>query len=342
MRSMNLKAQLIPNKFKLCFIRSYQNLWNNIAFTMVNLVFNVIIQALIVGSCLYNIPESTAGAFSRGGVIYLCIFHFVFTGLFESLELFTYRDILQKQKGYSFYHPAAETLANILSLFPIRIVFITIFNIVVYFLANLKVDAGSFFTFELFVVLTVQCLSCMFSMLASLSASLDAFMAISGLIVYPILLYCSYLIQRPSMVPWFKWYSYMDPVLYGFEAALTTEFHGRVMQCSDSDLIPSGPGYENVASDNQVCAFVGSTGSEVLGDRYVALSYDYSFSHVWRNFGILILFTLGFLVINLVVVEIYHPVGKSGDVLLLTSGSHIPDMDAKLLLKRKFLRTLLS
>ncbi|OWB64536.1 hypothetical protein B5S31_g5552 [[Candida] boidinii] len=101
-------------QFKLCFIRSYQNLWNNIAFTMVNLVFNVIIQALIVGSCLYNIPESTAGAFSRGGVIYLCIFHFVFTGLFESLELFTYRDILQKQKGYSFYHPAAETLANIL------------------------------------------------------------------------------------------------------------------------------------------------------------------------------------------------------------------------------------
>ncbi|GME68028.1 unnamed protein product [[Candida] boidinii] len=314
-------------QFKLCLTRCYQNLWNNIAFTMVNLVFNVIVQALIVGSCLYNIPESTAGAFSRGGVIYLCIFHFVFTGLFESLELFTYRDILQKQKGYSFYHPAAETLANILSLFPIRVVFITIFNIVVYFLAHLKVDAGSFFTFELFVVLTVQCLSCMFSMLASLSATLDVFMAISGLIVYPILLYCSYLIQRPSMVPWFKWYSYMDPVLYGFEAALTTEFHGRVMRCSDSDLIPSGQGYENVASENQVCAFVGSTGSEVLGDRYVALSYNYSFSHVWRNFGILILFTLGFLVINLVVVEIYHPVGKSGDVLLLTSGSHIPDID---------------
>ncbi|GME99171.1 unnamed protein product [[Candida] boidinii] len=314
-------------QLKLCFIRSYQNIWNNIAFTLVNLVFTVIVQSLVIGSALYNLPDSTAGIFSRGGAVYLCLFHFIFSALFETIELFTYRDILEKQKAYSFYHPSAETLANILSLFPIRVIFTIIFNIVVYFLTDLKVDAGSFFTFQLFVLLTVQSLACMFSMLAALSSSLNIFMNVSGLILYPIFLYSSYIIQRPSMVPWFKWYSYMNPLLYGFEANLTNEFHGRVMPCSDSDLIPSGPGYENVASDNQVCAFVGASGKEVLGDRYVDLSFGYSFSHVWRNFGILILFTVGFILINLLIVEIYHPVGQGGDVLLFTSGGHIPDME---------------
>ncbi|OUM54747.1 hypothetical protein BVG19_g4170 [[Candida] boidinii] len=313
------------NQFFLCSKRSYMNVWNDLAFTLINLSFNVIVQCLIIGSCLYDIPNNSAGIFSRGGTIYLCLLHFVFTGLYETLESFNDRAITQKQFGYSFYHPSAEALANVLALIPFRIVFITIFNIVVYFLTNLKLQAGAFFIFELFIILTVQCMACMFSMLASLSPSLEIYMSCAGSLVAPTLLYCSYIIQRPSMVPWFKWYSYMNPVLYGFEALISSEFHGVNYPCSETDTIPTGPGYADFPDENKVCAVVGAQGTDINGDNYLKLSFGYTFSHVWRNFGILILFTLGFLCLNVFFSEVYHPVEVSGDVLVCVDGGHIPE-----------------
>ncbi|OUM52137.1 hypothetical protein BVG19_g1297 [[Candida] boidinii] len=315
------------SQFILCSKRSYMNVWNNLAFTMINLCFNVIVQCLIIGSCLYDLPNNSNGIFSRGGAIYLCLLHFVFTGLYETIEAFNDRVILQKQFGYSFYHPSAEALANIFSLVPLRIIFITIFNIVVYFLANLRVNAGCFFIFELFIILTVQCMACMFSMIAALSYNLDVYMTIAGSLVEPVLLYCSYVIQRPSMVPWFKWYSYMNPVLFGFEALITSEFHDLDIPCSETDLIPNGESYDKYPMDNKVCAFVGNKGAFVNGNDYLKLSFEYTYAHVWRNFGILILFTLGFIVINLILVEIYHPVEASGDVLVFVEGGYIPQLE---------------
>ncbi|GME95946.1 unnamed protein product [[Candida] boidinii] len=152
-------------------------------------------------------------------------------------------------------------------------------------------------------------------------------MTIAGSLVEPVLLYCSYVIQRPSMVPWFKWYSYMNPVLYGFEALITSEFHGLNIPCSETDLIPNGELYDKYPIDNKVCAFVGNNGAFVNGDEYLKLSFEYTYSHVWRNFGILILFTLGFIVINLILVEIYHPVEASGDVLVFVEGGYIPQLE---------------
>ncbi|GME95202.1 unnamed protein product [[Candida] boidinii] len=49
--------------------------------------------------------------------------------------------------------------------------------------------------------------------------------------------------------------------------------------------------------------------------------------HVWRNFGILILFTLGFLCLNVFFSEVYHPVEVSGDVLVFIDGGHIPKFE---------------
>ncbi len=63
---------------------------------------------------------------------------------------------------------------------------------------------------------------------------------------------------------------------------MSNEFHTLNGTCSN--LVPSGTGYENVSLTNQVCGTVGSIPgqSTVDGNRFIALSYDYSYSNIWR------------------------------------------------------------
>lgn len=93
-------------------------------------------------------------------------------------------------------------------------------------------------------------------------------------------------------------------MFYGFEAILTNEFHTLNGTCSQ--LVPSGDGYENVSLANQVCTTVGSLPGQanVDGNRWAQLSYGYSHSHVWRNFGIVVAFTMAFLVLLMILTEL--------------------------------------
>ncbi len=63
---------------------------------------------------------------------------------------------------------------------------------------------------------------------------------------------------------------------------MINEFHTVDAQCAT--LVPQGPGYEGVSVANQVCTTVGSSpgSSTVSGLRYLELSYNYSYSHLWR------------------------------------------------------------
>lgn len=61
------------------------------------------------------------------------------------------RPILKKQTGYSLYRPAAIAIANTLADMPFSALRIFIYNIIIYFMANLARSAGGFFTFHLFV-----------------------------------------------------------------------------------------------------------------------------------------------------------------------------------------------
>ena len=63
---------------------------------------------------------------------------------------------------------------------------------------------------------------------------------------------------------------------------MTNEFRTLDLECSN--LVPQGPGYENTTLENQICAVVGAVPGEstVNGLRYLKLSFNYEWSHMWR------------------------------------------------------------
>lgn len=74
---------------------------------------------------------------------------------------------------------------------------------------------------------------------------------------------------------------------------MANEFRARTLTCSPTDLIPSGPGYDNI--QYQVCSINGAQpGSvNVAGMDYVNFVYGSQVSHIWRNVGILWAYFVG-------------------------------------------------
>ncbi|KAL6453447.1 SNQ2 ABC multidrug transporter SNQ2 [Candida maltosa Xu316] len=308
-------------QLRLCFIRAYYRILGDKAYTT-TLMGAGVIQAFVAGSLYYNTPDNITGAFSRGGVIFFAVLFMSLMGLAEISASFSNRQVLMKQKNYSMYHPSADALSNFVMSIPISIIVNTFFVIILYFLSNLARDAGKFFICYLFIVLLHLTMGSMFQAIAAVNKTVAGANAIAGILMLASLMYSSYMIQRPSMHPWFKWISYINPVLYAFEAIIASEFHGRRLSCTDQYLTPSGPGYENLAPMEQTCAFVGSVPgrSWVLGDDYLRLSYTYRFTHVWRNLGIVIGFLAFFQAINTLGTEFVKPITGGGDKLLYLKG----------------------
>ncbi len=60
----------------------------------------------------------------------------------------------------------------------------------------------------------------------------------------------------------------------------------------------------------------------VSGDSYIETSFGYSYSHIWRNLGILIGFWIFFLALYLIATELNSSKSSTADVLLFLRGSN--------------------
>lgn len=107
----------------------------------------------------------------------------------------------------------------------------------------------------------------------------------------------------------------MNPIAYSFEAVITDEFYNKVIRCSPTQIVPQGPGYDN--PEYQGCAFTGAqTGSlDIPGSRYLDVSFQYSRSNLWRNFGVVIAFTVLYIAVTAFATEVFDFTSGSGGAM---------------------------
>ena len=72
------------------------------------------------------------------------------------------------------------------------------------------------------------------------------------------------------------------------EALIGNEFYNIELHCTDSQLIPSGPGYNDIR--HQACPMQGAHHASrfVDGAVYAADMYGYTRAHLWQDFGIIL------------------------------------------------------
>jgi ABC-type multidrug transport system ATPase subunit len=306
----------VPMQIKLNTVRAYQRLWNDAASTISTIVTNII-MALIIGSVFYGTPDATAGFTSKGATLFFAVLLNALTAMSEINSLYSQRPIVEKHASFAFYHPATEAIAGVISDIPVKFALSVVFNIILYFLAGLKREASNFFLYFLITFIITFVMSAIFRTLAAVTKTISQAMGLAGVMILVLVVYTGFVLPVPSMHPWFEWIHYLNPIYYAFEILIANEFHGREFPCSS--FVPS---YADLSGHAFSCTAAGSeAGSRtVSGDRYIQLNYDYSYSHVWRNFGILIAFLVGFMIIYFVASELNSATTSTAEALVFRRG----------------------
>ncbi|KAK5084523.1 Multidrug resistance protein [Lithohypha guttulata] len=309
-------------QIQLCLWRGLKRLQADPSLTFVQL-FGNFIMALVIGSVFYNLQDVTSSFFSRGALLFFAILMSAFGSALEILTLYAQRPIIEKHERYALYHPSAEAYASMLTDLPYKIGNAITFNVALYFMTNLRREAGRFFFFLLISFMLTLTMSMMFRTIASVSRTLQQALTPAAILILAIVIYTGFAIPTPYMLGWSRWINYLDPVAYAFEALVVNEFHNRLFRCDQF-----APGYGDLA--NNICAVQGAVAGQetVLGDDFVGISYRYYNSNKWRNFGILWVFMIGLAVIYLIAAEKVSAKKSKGEILVFRRG-HIPEQLTK-------------
>ncbi|QKX61137.1 uncharacterized protein TRUGW13939_08284 [Talaromyces rugulosus] len=256
--------------------------------------------AIILGTVWYKLPTSSAGAFTRGGLLFISLLFNAFQAFAELGSTMMGRPIVNKHRAFTFHRPSALWIAQILVDTAFAAVQILVFSIIVYFMCGLVLDAGAFFTFVLIIITGYLSMTLFFRTIGCLCPDFDYAMKFAAVIITLYVLTAGYLIQYQSEQVWLRWIFYINALGLGFAALMVNEFKRLTITCSESSLVPSGPAYSDVGIAYQSCTLQGSSpGSSVIpGSAYLSAGFSYEDGDLWRNFGIIIALIVFFLFTN--------------------------------------------
>ncbi|KAI2628414.1 ABC-2 type transporter-domain-containing protein [Xylaria nigripes] len=313
-----------PRQVIICTKREFWLLFGDLQ-TLATKMFIIISNALIIGSIYYNEPFSTAGAFTRGGACFFGVIFLSWLQLTELMAAVSGRAVAARQKDYAFYRPSAVSLGRVLADFPVLLVQVLVFSVIMYFMTNLDRDVSKFFIYLLFVYTTTIMATAFYRMFASVSPEIDTAVRFSGVGLNLLAIYTGYFIPKTQLLGryiWFGWIYWINPLAYSFEAVLTNELSGRVMQCAPEQLVPRGP---NVTSEFQGCLLAGSAinSIEVPSHAYLEQALHYSHSNLWRNFGVVIAFTVLYIAVTILATETLSFASDGGGALVFKKSQKI-------------------
>jgi ATP-binding cassette subfamily G (WHITE) protein 2 (SNQ2) len=305
-------------------------------FSLVVSWITSIVIAIITGTVWLNIPDTSAGAFTRGGVLFIALLFNAFQAFSELASTMIGRPIVNKHRAFTFHRPSALWIAQIGVDLLFSTVQIFVFSIIVYFMTGLVRDAGAFFTFVLMIVTGYLAMTLFFRTVGCLCPDFDVAIRLAATIITLFVLTSGYLIQYQSEQVWLRWIFYINALGLGFSALMMNEFSRLDLTCEGTSLIPYGPGYDDINS--QVCTLAGSQAGSttIAGADYIKIAFSYDVKDLWRNWGIMIVLIVAFLLANAFLGE-YIKWGAGGRTVtfFVKENKELKELNAKLREKKE-------
>ena len=146
----------------------------------------------------FDLQKNTSGFFSRAGVLFFSLLYNSLTAMSEISLGYEQRPIVIRQKRFAMLMPSADALGNTLLDFPVRMISILTFDIIVYFMTNLSMDAGKFFVYFGITSLVTYTMVSFFRMIAAATRSEPIATLWGGIAVIDVALYTCLLYTSPS------------------------------------------------------------------------------------------------------------------------------------------------
>lgn len=231
-------------------------------------------------------------------MLFISLLFNCFTAFGELAGVMVGRPLVNKHRAYAFYRPSALWIAQIGVDLLFSSVKILVFSIMVYFMCGLVLEVGAFFTFVLVIITGYLGMTLFFRTAACLCPDFDSAIKTAVLIITLFVLTGGYLIQYASEQVWLRWIFYINQLGLGFSSMMINEFSRIDLTCDGTSLIPYGPSYNDIT--HQVCTLPGShAGTAIVsGSAYVTQHFQYDVKDLWRNWGIMVILIIAFLMAN--------------------------------------------
>ncbi|OQD88934.1 hypothetical protein PENANT_c003G00615 [Penicillium antarcticum] len=309
-----------PMQIRLCLWRGFLRLKGDLSMTLATVIGNTA-MSLIIASIFYNLEADTDSFFRRGALLFFAILMNAFSSALEIMIMWHQRSIVEKHDKYALYHPSAEAISSYIVEMPSKVLLAIVFNLIIYFIPHLRRTPGHFFIFFLFSFTTTLVMSNLFRFIGAISRSMEQAMLPSSLFMMILVIYTGFTIPVRDMHPWFRWLNYLNPIAYAFESLMINEFSGRQFLCAQ--YVPGIlPMYKDAPMSSKICSQKGAVAGQdfIDGEAYINTTYRYFKSHLWRNYGILCIFFVAFLVMYIVASELVRAKPSKGEILVFPRG----------------------
>ncbi|KAL9046562.1 MAG: hypothetical protein Q9214_000633, partial [Letrouitia sp. 1 TL-2023] len=258
----------------------------------------LIVIGLVLGTVWIDQPKTSAGAFTRGGILFMALFNNAFQAFGELGTTTLGRPIINKHRAFTFHRPSALWIAQIIVDTIYMAPQTLVFSIIVYFPSALARDPGAFFIFYLANLSAYVAMTLFFRTIGCISPNFDYAMKIASTIITFFVLTSGYLVPAQLAQVFLKWIFWINAMGLGFSVMMANEFERVNLTCTGDYLIPNGPGYGNIS--NQACTLQGAVqGTNLIrGDEYVKQAYSYNVNDLWRNYGLVVVLIVAFLFLN--------------------------------------------
>ncbi|XP_029019043.1 broad substrate specificity ATP-binding cassette transporter ABCG2b [Betta splendens] len=217
----------------------------------VNIVFGI-----LSGLIYYQIPLTLPEAIqNRTGAFFFLIMNMVFANL-SAVEIFiNERAIFIHENSSGYYRTSVYFLSKIFAdLLPNRLIPITAFSAIAYYMMGLNPGIKYFACFALTMVLTsLAAVSVAFLVSASVSLFAIANLFVALPFVF-MMVFGGFLVDLNSMLSWLSWIKWFSIFKYGLDAAFINEFEGQNF-ISNGSVIPGVVFLERQGLDSSAWGF---------------------------------------------------------------------------------------
>ncbi|KAJ3137667.1 hypothetical protein HK100_000440 [Physocladia obscura] len=300
----------IPSSFyatSLVVGRMFRSYWRNPSYNVGRTTFQIL-TALIIGLTFYQCSYTPSGAQNRIFALFQTSTLGVVVIKLVIPMFMDQRAVALREQSQGAYTASAFSLAITTAEIPFAIIASTFFYLLFYWTVGLNAtsdNAGYFY-----LILTVFTLFCVSfgQMLASAIPNYGFAAAIIPILTSILALFCGVTISYDNMPTFYKrWLYWVDPYHYLIEGMMTNDLGGQKITCDATSFVsvaipsnttcgtyfdtylstPGVPGSLVNASATGSCIFCPVTVGDDIFD-----SFGWSYSHRWRNFGILVGFWL--------------------------------------------------
>jgi ABC-type multidrug transport system ATPase subunit len=190
------------SQVSLCLWRGFKRLVDDPSITLTQLFGNCV-NALVVSSLFYNLPATSDSLRARSSLLFFAVLLNAFGSALEILTLYAQRPIVEKHKRYALYQPSAEAFASMLTDIPAKTLNAIGFNLILYFMTNLRRTPGAFFFFLFTSYVVTLTMSMLFRFIASVSRTLIQALVPTAILMIAIVVYtgklqCSVLLDKAA------------------------------------------------------------------------------------------------------------------------------------------------